>query len=869
MCIRDSDQPGHRRGRRRAKRGDGLHRRGGRARKRLHGVAGDRRAAGVRRRGPGHRRRGVTGTRRADRRRGGRGGGRCAEVAAGRGRRGRHHSAGGRGQPAGQLAAVGRQRRAAGGGAGRHGQRDRRSASRSRHVHPGAVDVGGDTGLRGLPRPHLGQHLALALQVEVHQRRLRGVVGRLVLVEQPLDDRVEHTVLSQVGLVGVEGAWVVGQHRVERVADLQRLDVAVIARRRLRPSRRRQRRDARAGGRVRGADTAAAVRRVGIDPVVLADLVGVGPGVVVDVHRVARDGARRADGSGSRLPRRVGGGVADANRGQRAGQQRVVGGLLRQRRQAGVLTGDELGLVEAGELVRNRPVDVLLQLAGDLRLRHPPDSVDGGLERRHQARVEIRAGITGHGAAPLPARGGGGDLDAAEEFVGVGVVDPGELLLRRRCGERVGQQVSPVVSRVGLPQVAAAAVEDHVQGEAVGVLPRRQLGHVGRGHPDVGGGHVGVDATVAGRAVPGGAPPAVRQEDVVDLDGEVVALLPEVDAAGQPGHDAVADLVEPLLVAVERGREDECLAAAFGGHQEWFNEIGHGIVTWLTRGIHLGQQRNYFAVQVDDVFLPDSRWSATGHCTPGDGCVDPNVTTTDIRMTPADVTKLAAWQNTNGFALDMVFNGGGSELWKADPANNGRDLLADAFTAPATQQQFTWINHTYTHEFLGCIQIAPTTTGGQWRCAVPGDTGPYFDPSLVPTLETTVNGIRWMSQAEITSQLQQNIDWAVAHKLTHFDKTQLVTGEHSGLATLPQQPTDSPLLAGALSTVGIGYTASDASRESAPRTIGSTSTVPRHPMNIYYNSGTYTDEVSEYNWIYTDTAHGGSGICTAVVTAGR
>ena len=44
----------------------------------------------------------------------------------------------------------------------------------------------------------------------------------------------------------------------------------------------------------------------------------------------------------------------------------------------------------------------------------------------------------------------------------------------------------------------------------------------------------------------------------------------------------------------------------------------------MTRGIHLGYQRNYFAVHVDDVFLPDSRWSATGHCTPGDGCADPN-----------------------------------------------------------------------------------------------------------------------------------------------------------------------------------------------------------------------------------------------------
>ena len=64
-------------------------------------------------------------------------------------------------------------------------------------------------------------------------------------------------------------------------------------------------------------------------------------------------------------------------------------------------------------------------------------------------------------------------------------------------------------------------------------------------------------------------------------------------------------------------------------------------------------------------------------------------------------------------------------------------------------------------------------------------------------------------------------------------------------------------------TTGIAYTASDASREPASRLVGSTTTVPRHPMNIFYNAGTYGDEVSEYNWIYTSAANGGSDICTA------
>ena len=75
------------------------------------------------------------------------------------------------------------------------------------------------------------------------------------------------------------------------------------------------------------------------------------------------------------------------------------------------------------------------------------------------------------------------------------------------------------------------------------------------------------------------------------------------------------------------GREELVVTATCTASQQWFNEISHGLITWMTRGVHLGYQRNYFAVQVDDVFLPDSRWSATGHCTPGDDCADPTVTT--------------------------------------------------------------------------------------------------------------------------------------------------------------------------------------------------------------------------------------------------
>ena len=45
--------------------------------------------------------------------------------------------------------------------------------------------------------------------------------------------------------------------------------------------------------------------------------------------------------------------------------------------------------------------------------------------------------------------------------------------------------------------------------------------------------------------------------------------------------------------------------------------------------------------------------------------------------------------------------------------------------------------------------------------------------------------------------------------------------------------------------------------------MGQALTVPRFPMNVYYNAGRTADEVVEYNWLYTSTAQGGSGLCTA------
>jgi hypothetical protein len=280
------------------------------------------------------------------------------------------------------------------------------------------------------------------------------------------------------------------------------------------------------------------------------------------------------------------------------------------------------------------------------------------------------------------------------------------------------------------------------------------------------------------------------------------------------------------------GREELVVTLAANRFQTHAMELGHGLVTWLTRGIHLGITRNFFSVHIDDVFLPDDRWDPVRNCTVGDGCPAGTPDNTPIRMTPADVQALIAWQQANNLKLDVVFNGGGSvEAGAGDP-------LTTAMVTNRTQ--FRWINHTYEHPYLGCVQ---DFTVSPWKC----DTDGY-------------GGAKWVSQADITAQIKSNVDWARAKGIT-IDAGELVTGEHSGLRTLPQMPADNPNLAPALNATGVRYVASDASREQTARAVGNAVTVPRYPMNIYYNVATKAEEIDEYNWIYTSQAAGGSGVC--------
>jgi hypothetical protein len=269
-----------------------------------------------------------------------------------------------------------------------------------------------------------------------------------------------------------------------------------------------------------------------------------------------------------------------------------------------------------------------------------------------------------------------------------------------------------------------------------------------------------------------------------------------------PGGASLAGVAQ-----TKDGREE--LVSTFSANQFQLHNglLRHEMLSWVTGGVYLGEDRSYLSMDVDDIFLPDDKWNPATHTTPEGTAAGQQ----DLRMTPADVTRLIAFQNANGIKLNMLFNGTG--VGDAQNANGGVDTLFDAFVA--NKAQFPWVNHTFTHAVLG----AP-------------------NPGTPP------------SQATIQSEISQNVQFATTNALPNFDRTALVTGEHSGIGTSNPPVAANPNMAPALTATGITAVGADNSREIGQRQIGSALTLPRYPMNVFYNVSTWADQLNEYNWLY-------------------
>jgi hypothetical protein len=282
------------------------------------------------------------------------------------------------------------------------------------------------------------------------------------------------------------------------------------------------------------------------------------------------------------------------------------------------------------------------------------------------------------------------------------------------------------------------------------------------------------------------------------------------------------------------GVEQLVITAALSFTLPQFKALAHGMVTWVTRGVHLGYNRNRFTMHVDDAFAEIALWDEEHNCTPGEDCprdatgesIYPPIVT---RMTPEDVNHAVQWQAAHDYTMTLAFNA-------AYTAPD--DPLTQAFVA--NRHSFRWLNHGWEHLYQGCIQDFSVVP---WRCAT-----------------DATGAIQWLGHAEVLQEITQNMSVGRSYDLP-FNSLEYLSGEHSGLAQLPQQPLDNPNFGQALTDAGIATIASDASREALPRRVGTAITVPRHPTAVFYNAATFEQEVDEYNWLYTSRADGGGGYC--------
>jgi hypothetical protein len=275
------------------------------------------------------------------------------------------------------------------------------------------------------------------------------------------------------------------------------------------------------------------------------------------------------------------------------------------------------------------------------------------------------------------------------------------------------------------------------------------------------------------------------------------------------------------VAEMKDGREEMSASFSANQFQTHSQVLRHALLSWVTGGVFIGRDRSYLSVNVDDIFLPDDKWDPNANVTPEDTAVGQQ----DLRMTPGDVQTLVNFQIAKGMKFNMVFNGAG--VGEAQDANGGVDTLFNALMA--NKAQFPWINHTFTHAVLG----AP-------------------NPGTPP------------SQATIVGEINQNVQFAHANALPNFNAAELITGEHSGIGTSNPVVAPNPNMAPALTATGITTVAADNSREIGQREVGPALTLPRYPMNVFYNVSTWADQLDEYDWLYlaSAAAPAGRGNCT-------
>lgn len=222
--------------------------------------------------------------------------------------------------------------------------------------------------------------------------------------------------------------------------------------------------------------------------------------------------------------------------------------------------------------------------------------------------------------------------------------------------------------------------------------------------------------------------------------------------------------------------------------------VRHGLIRWISKGMFLGQRHTYLTAQIDDVFLDDDIYTGGSYRQNSNDWHATIVWQQNFRQRPSGAN----------FRYDMAYNGLGTEPGQYP----GDDLTA---YATATEAEFKWISHTYTHPYL---------------------TSLTYEESM--------------------PQIVQNNQKAVELGLTDYSPASMVTPNITGL--------ENPAFLNAAYDAGVRYLVTDTSiafhRPEGPNQgipnwyVPGIMMIPRHANNLFYNVSTPTEWETEYNDIF-------------------
>ena len=294
----------------------------------------------------------------------------------------------------------------------------------------------------------------------------------------------------------------------------------------------------------------------------------------------------------------------------------------------------------------------------------------------------------------------------------------------------------------------------------------------------------------------------VYSPNPLQIQNAYTYLAKPLDASTTP---LAVDAKGNAVAAIHRfadGRES--LALTFDSNPNLLHNqlFSYGVINWVNKGLFLGERHVYMSAQIDDLFIPDTRWTAQTAC--GTNLNDTGV---ELRIAGADLKSVIAWQerlrqypNTPNLRLTMAFNGSGADV---------RDGLTR--TAKNDQDKLYWVNHTFDHPNLDEVDAQTAT-----------------------------------------DQITLNNDIASTLGFSRYSIENLVTPEVSGLTN--------PLMLHAAYSTGVRYVVTDTSKpgySNPSPNVGIYNSIepgiymiPRRPNNLFFNVATPSDWTAEYNCLY-------------------